>query len=182
MAHGGESVTYQSARFQRARALRHGVIAGVLLWVIWSMSATLNSVVTIYVAVVVLALCVDVVGLVRCLRLGITLDDRGVTVRTTYTTRTYAWDTIERAETVDRLARQPPSSITASRRPGGTERFHVLGVLWLRNGKRVAFPGLRQTVGVHTGPGLWLDEAMLEANRRVKELRSDPDAEGPKPS
>jgi hypothetical protein len=173
MDHGG-AVTFASARFQRRKAGTFGVIGLLLFLMLWSMSANFNSIVAVYMALAGVALGVMLVGFVRSFRIGFIVDDVGVTARSALATKTYRFAEIERAEAVDREARQAPSTVTFSRTPGGGDaRVHILAVLWLRNGKRVAFPGLRITSGAHNAVDNWVDDAMREANYRLKQLRGE---------
>ncbi|HLK44407.1 MAG TPA: hypothetical protein VKT18_00400, partial [Acidimicrobiales bacterium] len=128
-----------------------------------------------------LALCVALYGFVRSLRIGITLSEDGVVVRTTFATRAWAWDVIRSARTLDRVSRGGTLGLFGGPvRANDYPPVQTLPTITLTNGDVVRFYALRLTVrSEHEGS--WVDEAMVEINRQAQERHGGVDL-GPRPA
>lgn len=176
-----EPVTFSSFGTRSGRALRCGVVVAACTWLIFEMARHLSAFVAAYVAIASLVLGIAVYGLVRSLRIGITLSEDGVVVRTTFATRAWTWDVIRSARTYNRVSRGGTLGLFGGPvRANDYPPVQTLPTITLTNGDVVRFYALRLTVrSEHEGS--WVDEAMVEINRQAEERRGGVDL-GPRPS
>ena len=164
------TVVFCDPRIRRGKAIRFVVGAVGCFYIVCEMSLRPTSLVHAYEVFMVLVGIFCLVGAARSLRGGITLDDEGVTVRTTFSTRSWRWEELRHAETRDRTSlRSTTSSLGISR---NQRRTQILPTLRLASGKDVELHGLRLVL---PGDDLrnWVDDAMHAIDRRLIERRGD---------
>lgn len=179
-----EPVTFSSFGTRAGRALRCGVVVGGCTWLIVQMARHLDAFIGIYLGITALGLCIALYGLVRSLHIGITLSEEGVVVRTTFATRTFSWDVIRSARTLDRVSRGGTLGLFGGPvRQNDYPPVQTLPTITLTNGDVVRFYALRLTVrSEHEGS--WVDEAMVEITREAQERHGGADLgpRSPRPS
>jgi hypothetical protein len=167
--------------FRRAKAIRFGLGIALCLYLLESMaSSTVDGIIELYMVIVVLFIGFLGFGFVRSFQVGIRLTDEGVEARTTYSTRTWPWDTIKRARAHDRAVMQSQlvgSFMVIARRE---ERTRIYPILDLTNGRDARIYGL-QLVTADLESSSWIDNAVIEINRIVAARRGDPDPSTPRP-
>lgn len=170
MASEAGTLYFSGAHLRHQRALQCSLTAGLgglLLYQMASKSA--GSVVDIYMCVVGLVIVTAVVGLVRSFRIGIEVADDGITARTTFSTKHFAWDEIAEATSVDRAIRTTGRNLVPMSQEV-RKRIQVVPVLRLNSGKRVRLYGLQVHIESDTFSN-WLDDAVMEINDRLEERR-----------
>jgi hypothetical protein len=163
---------FADAFFRRSRIVRFGATATLLAWVAVSMMRIrpFNGYLATYTGATVALLLVVLVGFARARRIGITVDDDGVTARTTYSTRQWRWDQLKGAHVLEREIAQRQAYLGRIHLTG--ERVRMLLVLDLRNGLDVRLYGLKVVTSSYLDRH-WLHDAMREINARVQ-LRRRP--------
>jgi len=174
MEAGFETTSFSNPGYRAAKVLTNVLIVVLLGLVLQKMAIRATSYTVGYMVVVALIALYFLVAAVRSSRAGFTLDDRGITARSAYSTRRWRYEQIERGETVDRLARGAPMNIS---RAGFTKfpvepRTHIIPVLWLANGRRVAMQSLRLTSSNKDALN-YVDDAMIELNARIARRRGE---------
>lgn len=166
---------FSDSRFRRSKTIRFGAVIVVFAFLLGSMSSTATSrVVWVYLAVGALLIGFLGIGLVRSFMVGIVLTDEGVEVRTTYSTRRWAWDSIERARAHDSDVRTSPYVAGVAKLTHRDERTKVYPILDLVNGRDVRLYGM-QMVASNLEDSAWIDEAILAINRTIAARRGRPD-------
>jgi len=170
------ATAFSSPQVRRAKAIRCAVFAAIASFLLLQMaSTTTTGVVEVYMAVVAAFALYMVVAIVRSLRSGIVLDDRGVTVRGSFATRRYRWEQLREAGIQDRAhTTRAPAGFTLSRGQPDT-RVVILPTLRLTSGKIVLLYGARVTLSKPDSSN-WVDEAVREINRRLEAHRQQGDA------
>lgn len=162
----------QMASSSRVAPSRHGHLHAAV--------AGSGPVIDVYMAIVSIGALVLLVGAVRSLRIGFYLDDNGLTTRTSYSTRSWRYDEIDRAYTSDRATRGRPM-----RYVGFTmkhmERIQIVPSLKLANGVTVVLRGLHTATSDLVGAN-WVDDAVIEINRRLASHRDERGPVRPRPS
>jgi hypothetical protein len=152
------------------RAARSGIVLVGLVWLAVVMSRDVTGIVGLYLAVDVLGIVIATIGLVRSFRIAIVLDEAGVTVRTTFSTRSWRWEEIRSARTLDRVSRGGALGVFGGITLNNDDRIQLLPTITLRTGDVVRFYALRMTVRTRYD-STWADEAMLEINQRAEARR-----------
>jgi hypothetical protein len=154
-------VTYVGGRH---KAVGLGLAAAALVLLLTQMASTAQSVVYAYMVVVAAAAVALAIAAARAARTGITLDDRGVTIHQAWSTRSWRWDELRSADTLDRS--KIPRAINPMPGRYKVDKIEVLPVLTLTSGKKVILPGLRTTLG-NASDFSWVDDAFQEIRRRI---------------
>jgi hypothetical protein len=158
---------FSSGQFRRGKAIRFGATIAALGLLLSSMvRGPRNSVVDAYIIIVVAGIALLTVGLVRAFATGIYVGDGGVVAKTTYSTKHWTWETLERAGSLDSVSRGGPLYLGNSF-SRGNERMRVVPVLYLTNGIDNRLYGLRI---MSTSPydSQWIDNAITEINGRIE--------------
>jgi hypothetical protein len=134
----------------------------------------------VYIGIVALLIGVLLLGFVRSFRCGIRLDDIGVEVRTTYATRRWRWESIERARVLDRPVRGSPYLAGIERISHREDRYYVLVVLTFTDGSDLRLYGLR-FVASEPSDSAWVDGAVREINQTLSARRGESGASRPTP-
>jgi hypothetical protein len=159
----------RSTRTRKATIAIIIVALGILL--ISSMTKDATSIVYVYMGIVVVVILVALIAFVRAFRVGITVDDVGVTAKTTWSTKRFRWDEISEAEAHDRSVVVTGRALVPTRR-GATQRVEVLPILTMANtGRRLRIHGLKATISSSYARN-WLDDAIHEINDRLQERRA----------
>lgn len=177
MTQGGDDLEFFSPGFRKGKALRFGLVIALCGLLLYSMTKEITTVVLVYMGLVGFLAAFLAVGFVRAFRTGITLTDQGVVVRTTYSTKLWRWQQVERARAIDHNTRGGPFFMGASLNGGigrgvpHEQRMHVVPMLYLTNGRDYRLYGLR-IVASTVDDSEWIDGAIQEINRRVAQMRS----------
>jgi hypothetical protein len=173
---GEGATTFTEPQIQRAKAIRCGIVAAIAIFLLYQMAgSTETSLVRLYMALVAAFALVMLLGTVRSFRSGIFLDDGGVTVRGSFSTRRWRWDELRAAGIQDRSHTQrAPAGFTLQ--PGKPDtRVVILPTLLLTSGKTVFLYTVRVTLPEPDSSN-WVDEAVREINRRLETRRAQGDA------
>jgi hypothetical protein len=162
------------------RAARNAVVLIGLVWLGTVMAQDATGVVFLYLGVDAVLATIAAIGLVRAFRVGITLDDAGVTVRTTFATRSWPWDEIRSARTLDRVSRGGALGLFGGITLNNDGHVQLLPTITLRSGDVVRFYALRLTVRTRYD-STWADDAMSEITRRAAARRGGVVDFGPRP-
>jgi hypothetical protein len=130
--------------------------------------------------IVVALMAFFAVGFVRSFGAGIRLTEEGVEVHTTYSTKTWAWDTIERAHATDREVRHSPYVVGAQKLVHQDQRSRILLILDLTNGHDARLYGIQMVTSSFEASS-WINHAVIAINRTVALRRGDPDPSAPRP-
>jgi hypothetical protein len=166
----GDVAEFSSPQFRRAKAIRFGLTIAILGWLLYSMAkGPRTSVVDVYLGIVAVGIGLLAIGFVRSFAAGIYLDKGGVVAKTTYSTKHWKWESLDRADSLDSISRNRASGYLGNSFSRGNERVRVVPVLYLTRGVENRLYGLKF---VSTTPydSEWVDDAITEINRRV-ELR-----------
>lgn len=169
MAAPDDVTEFSSSSFRRGKAIRFGLTIAVLGVLITSMaSGPRTSLVDVYIGVTGVGIAIIAIGFARAFGAGIYVGDGGVVAKTTYSTKHWNWETLDRASSLDTESRGGPLYLGNSF-SRGHERIRVVPILYFTNGLNYRLYGLKI---VTTSPydGQWLDDAVAEINRRL-ELR-----------
>lgn len=182
MAFEAGDLTFYSTAARRQKTFVCAVIAGLGILLLTQMASRPNGVVVVYMCIVGIGVITCILGIVRSFRIGIQVTDEGMTARTTYTTKHFAWDQIARAEAVDRAIRTTGRALVPMTQQS-LRRIQVIPVLYLTSGKRVRLIGLQVNIESDTFSN-WLNDAVQEINERLEERRGalGSDATPPRPS
>jgi hypothetical protein len=167
-----EPATFTAASTRHAHALRCVVVGAGLAFILYQMltSKYVNSLVDLYAAITGLCVTAAVIATARAMRIGITLDDNGVTVRTTFSTRNWPWSRIASARSLERVSRGGTLGLFAG--PVKTsQQVQLLPMLTFTNGDTYRLYALRMTVR-DAFDQTWVDEAMVEITRQAQERRA----------
>jgi hypothetical protein len=163
-------LTFSSGYVRRQKAVLCTVVAGLgALLLVQMASKDPGSVVVVYMCIVALVVVVAIVGIVRAFRIGIEVTDEGVTAKTTYSTKHFAWDEIAEAQSVDRAIATTGRGLVPMS-PQARQRIQVVLVLRLTSGQRRRLQGLQVKIESDTYSN-WLDDAVREINERLEERR-----------
>jgi hypothetical protein len=138
-----------------------------MLWLAFVMAKDFNTLVAVYLAIDVLGMAVALIGLVRSARIGFTLDDKGLTVRTTYATRSWPWKDIASARTLDRVSRGGTLGLFGGSVRSPEQAIQMLPTITLVSGDVIRFYALRMTVRT-TYATTWVDDALIAVTRRAQ--------------
>jgi Bacterial PH domain len=161
------TLVFSSASARRPKAIACLATAGLGALLLTQMAKNATSVVLVYMGILSLVVLAALVGFVRSFRVGIEVNDDGVTARTTFATRRFAWDEIVEAQAVDRAIRTTGRSLVPMT-PNAMKMIQVVPVLRLTNGRRVRLQGLQAHIESDTFTN-WLDDAIVEINNRLEE-------------
>ena len=161
------TLTFCHASARRSKAIICAVTAVLCVLMVVQMRQRANSLVDVYMLVVGIVAVVAAIGFVRSFRIGIEVSDEGVVARTTYTVRSYRWDEIASAESVDRAIFVTGRNVVPMNQQT-RGRVQVIPVLHLTNGARVRLQGLQVHVDSAFVPN-WIDDAVEEINERIEE-------------
>jgi hypothetical protein len=169
-------------RFRRGKAIRYGLVIGLLGYLLGSMvSEVVTGVVVVYMVAVVVLIGFLAIGLVRSFRVGIRLTDEGVEARTTYSTKTWPWGVIERARAHDRSVRVSPYVAGVAHMVNSDDRVKTYPMLDLTNGRDARMYGLQMTVR-EPESSAWIDDAVTAINQIVAARRGETDPSAPRPT
>jgi Bacterial PH domain len=172
---------FSDTRFRRSKTIRFSLVIVLFAFLLGSMSSTAASgVVWLYIVIGALFIGFLGIGLVRSFGVAIVLTDEGVEVRTTYATKRWAWDSIERARALDKEVRTSPYVFGVAKMAHREERTKVYPILDLVNGRDVRLYGL-QTVANDLEDSEWIDDAVLTINRTIAARRGEPDPSAARP-
>jgi hypothetical protein len=164
------TLTFSSTHTRRSKALVCAGVAGFGALLLSQMAVDPTTITVVYMGVVVLVIVGALIGLVRAFRIGIEVDDRGMTARTTYTTKRFAWAEIAEAQAVDRAIRSSGRNLVPMTQQARS-RIQVVPVLRLVSGRRVRLLGLQVQIEADAFSTNWLDDAVTEINERLEERR-----------
>jgi hypothetical protein len=164
-------ITFTSSSIRRSKATGCVVALGVAIFILFQMAKDPTSLVKFYMAVLALVAVGLVVCLVRALRVGIVLSESGVIARTTFSTKSFAWDTIDRAVAKDRRPMSTGRAFVPAFTSQSQQRIQVIPQLRLTSGKEVRLYGLQISIPTPLSPN-WVDEAISEINNRLELRRS----------
>lgn len=171
MADRADEFTFTSGAIRRSKAAGCVVAMGFAIFILSQMAKNPTSIVKVYMAVLSVVTLGLAVCLVRAFRVGIVLTADGVVARTTFSTKSFPWDDIDRALAKDRHPMAPGRNFVASFQSQSQQRLQVIPQLRLTSGKVVRLYGLQISIPNPTSPN-WVDEAIGEINRRL-EMRRD---------
>ncbi len=169
MASEAGNLTFSSVYARRQKAVACLATAGLGTLLLTEMAKRPNTVVDVYMGIVALVAAAGVVGFVRSFRIGIAVSDKGITARTTFTTKHFAWDEVAEALSVDRAIRSTGRNLVPMTQQA-RKRIQVVPVLRMTSGKRVRLQGLQVFIEADTYSN-WLDDAVREINDRLAERR-----------
>jgi hypothetical protein len=164
---------FSSTPFRRGKAVRFGLTIALLCLLLASMvrGPDTSSLVAVYIGIVVLVIAFLAIGFVRAFSTGIYVGDAGVVVKTTYSTKHWALESLERAASLDSVAVGSALYISSTLKRA-EERTRMVPVLYRADGLDDRLYGLRM-VSTSLHDGQWIDDAVAEINRRL-ELRRAP--------
>lgn len=166
---------------RRARSTSCLAGAGVLGILFIQMEVNATAIVYGYMGVAAAGIAVLLTGAVRAWRIGIYLDDVGVVVRTTYSTRSWKWQELERVGTLDMVSRGGPMGVAAATTQRREPRTIIIPVFRLVGRNPVPVRGLKITTTTPQHAN-WLDTSLREVNRAIEEHRTAPEAGAASPT
>jgi hypothetical protein len=150
---------------------------GLLVTLLVQMGRRPTSLVIGYMVVLAMLGALLLTGLVRAFRVGIELTDAAVVARSTFRTRSFAWDDVVSAVPRDRSVRHVGRTFVGltPAAQAAQHQVEVIPQLRLTSGRLVRLRGLQVHLSSDAAPN-WLDDAMREINLRLAARRDD-DAE-----
>lgn len=179
--------TFGDSQFRRVKAFTLLVVILLLALLLSQMFKETNTVVDVYIGIVIAAIGVLAVGVFRAFRIGIVVDDERVVARTTYSTRSWTWDQIRKAGTIEQTPRGVPViGIPGIKASPMAESHNVIPVIRTTSGRVVPLRGLkvrvRETTRTNWAGTTWVDDAIDEINERAARRRAAGGAGGLTPS
>lgn len=172
-----ETTEFGNAAMRRSKAWRCLICAVLLVLLLRQMSVHATSIVYLYMSIVGAGVVVLLGGMVRSLRMGISLTPDRVVVRTTFSTKSWKWDELERVESIDVTSRGGPMGIGTYTTQRTEPRTLITPVFRPVRGAPVVVRGLRVATSSPNDAN-WLDDALHEVNRAIAEHRTAPGTGG----
>ena len=170
MADRADETTFTSRQIRRSKAAGCVISIGITIFLLSQMAKNPTPLVKVYMAILSVVALGLVVCLVRAFRVGIVLTADGVVTRTTFSTKSFAWDDIDGALAKDRPPMATGRNFVASFQPQSHERVQIIPQLRLTSGKVVRLYGLQITIASPMTPN-FIDEAISEINSRLEARR-----------
>jgi hypothetical protein len=165
---GGEVTEISWPSMRRGKALVCVVCAGLLLLLLGQMARqATNAVIVGYMAIVAAGVLALAIGAVRSFRIGFYLSDEGLVARTVYSTKSWRWDQISRADSMDLTIRRGTSNLVGGYFTGHEERVQVIPVIRRRRGTPVVLRGLKVQTSSNEYSN-WVDDAVRAINDRLE--------------
>jgi hypothetical protein len=143
----------------------------VLTLLFLQMAAHATSIVLLYMGIVAAGIVVLLIGMVRSLRMGISMTPDGVIVRTSFSTKSWKWGELDRVSSIDVATRGGPLGIAAYTTQRSEPRTLIVPVFRPVGRTPVPVRGLR-VVTTSPADANWLDDALQVVNRTIIEHRT----------
>lgn len=136
-----------------------------------------TTLINAYMGIVAAIMALAAIGIIRAMRIGITLDDAGATVRMTYSTKSFAWADIASARTLDRVSRGGTLGLFGGLN-AAEPHIQLLPTITLTSGAVVRLYPLRMTVR-STYTRTWVDDALVAITKTAQQRRGGGIETGP---